>query len=198
MTPAPARVCVFCGSSDEVAPRYLEAAREMGRAVARRGMTLVYGGGGTGMMGRLADGALEAGGQVIGILTDQFDTPALRHARLTEKRVVPTMHQRKAMMAELSEAFLALPGGFGTLEELFELLCWAQLGLHQRPIGLLNLGGYYDPLLAAIQRARDEGFIYQEHHALFFTAAAPEALLDLLAGYRPPAGLERWLRLDTV
>jgi len=192
------RVCVFCGSSDEVAPAYLETAREMGRAVARRGMTLVYGGGGTGMMGRLADGALEGGGQVIGVLTEQFNTPALRHARLTERRVVPTMHQRKAMMAELSEAFLALPGGFGTLEELFEVLCWAQLGLHQRPIGLLNTGGYYDPLLAAIQRARDEGFIYQEHHGLFFTGASPEALLDRIGEFQPPTGVERWLRLDTV
>jgi hypothetical protein len=192
------RVCVFCGSSDEVPVVYLETAREMGRAVARRGWMLVYGGGGTGMMGRLADGALEAGGAVIGILTEQFDTPALRHPRLTERRVVPTMHQRKALMAELSEAFLALPGGFGTLEELFEVLCWAQLGLHQRPIGLLNIGGYYDPLLAAIQRARDEGFIYQEHSDLFFTAASPEALLDRIGEYQPPAGLERWLRLDTV
>ena len=192
------RVCVFCGSSDDVAPVFLETAYEMGRAVARRNMTLVYGGGGTGMMGRLADGALHGGAQVIGILTEQFDTPALRHARLTERRVVPTMHQRKAMMAELSEAFLALPGGFGTLEELSEVLCWAQLGLHQRPIGLLNSGGYYNPLLAAIQRARDEGFIYREHHELFFTAAEPEPLLDCLAAYQPPSGLERWLRLDGV
>jgi len=196
--PAAKQVCVFCGSSDEVAPVYLETAHAMGRGVARRGMTLVYGGGGTGMMGRLADGALEAGGRVIGILTEQFDTPALRHPRLTEKRVVPTMHQRKALMAELSEAFLALPGGFGTLEELFEVLCWAQLGLHQRPIGLLNTGGYYDLLMAAIQRARDEGFIYREHHDLFFTAASPEALLDRIDEVPPPPGPERWLRLDAV
>jgi hypothetical protein len=189
------RICIFCGSSDDVSPFYLETAYAMGRAVARRELTLIYGGGGTGMMGRLADGALEAGGRVVGILTEQFDTPALRHARLSEKRVVPTMHQRKAMMGELSQAFLALPGGFGTLEELFEVLCWAQLGLHQRPIGLLNTRGYYDPLLAAIQRARAEGFIYQEHHDLFFTEPEPEALLDRLDGYRPPPGLERWLRI---
>jgi len=196
--PDPTHVCVFCGSSDDVAPVYLETARAMGEAIARRGLTLVYGGGGTGMMGRLADGALEGGGRVLGILTEQFDTAALRHARLSEKRVVPTMHQRKATMAELSHAFLALPGGFGTLEELFEVLCWAQLGLHQRPIGLLNTGGYYDPLLSAIQRARDEGFIYQEHRDLFFTEGSPEALLDRIGRYRPPPGLERWLRLDTV
>jgi hypothetical protein len=189
------QICVFCGSSDSVAAEYLEAAHRMGGAIARRGATLIYGGGGTGMMGRLADGALEAGGVVIGILTEQFDTPALRHARLTERRVVPTMHQRKAMMGELSHAFLALPGGFGTLEELFEVLCWAQLGLHQRPIGLLNTRGYYDPLLTAIQRARADGFIYQEHHDLFFTEPEPEALLDRLDGYRPPPGLERWLRI---
>ena len=198
MTTALSRVCVFCGSSDEVASAYLEAARAMGQALAERGLTLVYGGGGTGMMGRLADGALGTGGRVIGILTEQFDTPVLRHPRLTEKRVVPTMHQRKAMMAELSQAFVALPGGFGTLEELFEVLCWAQLGLHQRPIGLLNLGGYYDPLLAAIQRARDEGFIYREHHGLFVTEAAPEALLERLGEFKSPAGPERWLKLDTA
>jgi uncharacterized protein (TIGR00730 family) len=196
--PSSARVCVFCGSSDDVAAAYLEAAHAAGVAVARRGKTLVFGGGGTGMMGRLADGAREAGGPVIGVLTEQFDTPALRYPRLTEKHVVPTMHQRKAMMAQLSGAFLALPGGYGTLEELFEMLCWAQLGLHQRPIGLLNIGGYYDPLLAVIDQARREGFIYQEHRDLFFTAAAPEELLDRIEGYRPPAGLERWLRLDTV
>jgi uncharacterized protein (TIGR00730 family) len=196
--PIAGRICVFCGSSDDVAPVYLETAHAVGAAVARRGRTLVYGGGGTGMMGRLADGALASGGQVIGILTEQFDTPALRHARLTEKRVVPTMHQRKAMMAELSDAFLALPGGFGTLEELFEVLCWAQLGLHQRPIGLLNTGGYYDPLLAAIEQARREGFIYQEHQELFFTAGSPDELLDRIEAYQPPAGLERWLRLDAV
>jgi len=134
----------------------------------------------------------------LSVLTDHFDTPASRHPRLTERRVVPTMHQRKAMMAELSQAFLALPGGFGTLEELFEVLCWAQLGLHRRPIGLLNTGGFYDPLLAAIQRARDEGFIYREHHELFFTAPAPESLLDQIGGDPPPTGPERSLRLDAV
>jgi uncharacterized protein (TIGR00730 family) len=181
-----------------VAPAYLEAAHDVGRALAERGLTLVYGGGGTGMMGRLADAALAAGGRVVGVLTDQFDRPAVRHARLTEKHVVPTMHQRKALMAELSEAFLALPGGFGTLEELFEVLCWAQLGLHRRPIGVLNSGGYYDLLLAAIQRARQEGFIYREHQQLFFTAAEPEALLDQIDRHTPPTGVERWLKLDSL
>jgi len=130
------RVCVFCGSSDAVSPEYLATARRVGELIARRGLTLVYGGGGTGMMRSLADGALDSGGEVIGVLTEQFDTPALRHPALSVRRVVATMHQRKALMSELSGAFVALPGGFGTLEELFEVLAWAQLGLHQRPIGL--------------------------------------------------------------
>ncbi len=185
------RICVFCGSSGSVSADYLAAAHAMGQAIARRGMTLVYGGGGTGMMGALADGTLQAGGTVIGVLAEQFDTPAQRHPALTERHVVATMHQRQALMSDLSGAFIAMPGGFGTLDELFEVLCWAQLGLHQRPIGLLNTRGFYDPLLAAIQRARAEGFIYGEHNGLFVTEAEPEPLLDRLAGYRPPNGRGR-------
>jgi uncharacterized protein (TIGR00730 family) len=153
MTSSLSRVCVFCGSSSDVAPEYLAAARAMGEAIAHRRLTLVYGGGGTGMMRALADGALQAEGEVIGILTRQFDTPALRHSALTELRVVATMHERKAIMTDLSDAFIALPGGLGTFDELFEILCWAQLGIHRRPIGLLNFRGYYDPLLAAIEHA---------------------------------------------
>lgn len=188
-----ASVCVFCGSSDNVAPEYLEAARQTGSAVARSGATLVYGGGGTGLMGALADAALEAGGKVVGVLTEQFDTPVLRHAGLVDRRVVPTMHERKALMSELSEAFVALPGGFGTFEELFEVLCWAQLGIHARPIGLLNTRRYFDPLLAAIEHARLEGFIYNEHNGLYFSETEPDVLLQRLSAYRPPFGLDRWL-----
>jgi len=194
------RVCVFCGSSAEVSHEYLAAARRMGEAIARRGWTLVYGGGGTGMMGALAEGTLRAGGAVIGVLTEQFDVPALRYPALTERRVVPTMHERKTLMTDLSDAFVALPGGFGTFDELFEILCLAQLRIHQRPIGLLNVRSYYAPLLAAIQHARAEGFIYGEHDGLFVTETEPEALLDRLARYRSPEGLERWpgsLSLDT-
>ena len=188
----PWRVCVFCGSSAEVSAGYLAAAGWMGEAIARRGWKLVYGGGGTGMMGALADGALRAGGAVLGVLTEQFDTPALRYPSLTECRVVPTMHERKMLMTDLSDAFVAMPGGFGTFDELFEVLCLAQLRIHQRPIGLLNTLGYYDPLLAAIQHARAEGFIYGEHDGLLVTETEPDALLDRLARYRPPLGLERW------
>lgn len=196
MTRRLASVCVFCGSSDSVAVEYLEAARRTGAAVARRGATLVYGGGGTGLMGALADAALEAGGRVVGVLTEQFNTPVLRHARVSERRVVATMHERKAMMADLSEGFIALPGGFGTFEELFEILCWAQLGLHDRPIGLLNARGYFGPLMATIDHARQEGFIYNEHDALYLSEAEPEALLDRMDDFRPPGGLERWLTRD--
>lgn len=191
-----ASVCVFCGSSDDVDHAYLDAARRTGEAIAGRGATLIYGGGGTGLMGALADAALASGGHVVGILTEQFDTPVLRHPRLSERRVVATMHERKAMMSDLSGGFIALPGGFGTFEELFEVLCWAQLGLHARPIGLLNTRGYYDPLMATIDHARREGFIYNEHDGLYFSEAEPEALLDRMASFRPPEGLERWLTRD--
>lgn len=196
MTRRLASVCVFCGSSDSVAAEYLEAARRTGATIARRGATLVYGGGGTGLMGALADGVLEGGGRVVGVLTEQFNTPVLRHARLSERRVVATMHERKAMMADLSEGFIALPGGFGTFEELFEILCWAQLGLHDRPIGLLNTRGYFAPLMATIDHARQEGFIYNEHDGLYLSEAEPEALLDRMDDFRPPGGLERWLTRD--
>lgn len=187
-------VCVFCGSSDQVHPAYLEAAREMGESIARRGLRLIYGAGSTGLMGALADGALSQGGEVIGVIPALFNTPQLAHTGLTQVEVVETLHQRKARMAELAEAFIALPGGFGTLEELFEALTWAQIGLHRKPIGLLNVRDYFTPLLQAIEHARREGFIYDEHRALFVWAKDPQALLEALMDHRPPTGLERWLK----
>jgi hypothetical protein len=165
----------------------------MGAEIARRGLNLVYGGGCTGMMGALADGALDQGGTVTGVLPQAFDVPELAHPRLSEKRVVSSMHARKALMAELADAFVALPGGLGTLEELFEILTWAQLGLHSRPVGVLNVHGYFDPLLTVIEHARREGFIYDEHRRLLLAAFEPGRLLELLAGYEPPPGLGRWL-----
>jgi uncharacterized protein (TIGR00730 family) len=187
------RVCVYCGSSDAVRPAYLEAAGAMGRAMAGRGLTLVFGGGGTGLMGAVADAAMEAGGSVVGIIPESFNTPALVHAHVTEMRVVRSMHERKALMAEMGDAFIALPGGFGTFEELFEILTWAQVGLHARPVGVLNALGYFDPLLALIEHAREEGFIYNEHRALLISETEPERLLQRLAAYQPPPGLERWV-----
>jgi uncharacterized protein (TIGR00730 family) len=186
-------VCVFCGSSDSVASVYLQAADAMGRAIARRGVTMVYGGGGTGLMGAVADGALAEGGRVVGILPRLFDSPVLRHGRLSELRLVDSMHERKAMMIEVSQGFVALPGGFGTLEELFEVLTWAQIGLHHRPVGMLNANGYFGDLLRWMERAAADGFIYPEHQGLYVWASEPEALLEGLESYRRPEGLERWM-----
>lgn len=190
------RVCVYSGSSDSVGAVYLQAARAMGEALADHGITVVFGGGRTGMMGALADAALARGGQVIGVTPREFNTEVLAHAGLTEMQVVETMHERKARMAEMADAFVALPGGFGTLEELFEILTWAQLGHHRHPVGLLNVAGYYDPLLLMIERAAAEGFLYGEHRQLLITALEPDELIDRLQRYRPPNGLERWLRRE--
>jgi len=189
-------VCVYCGSSDKMHQDYLEAARQMGAALAERDLQLLYGAGRTGLMGALADGALEAGGEVIGIIPAIFNTPQLAHCGLTRLEVVESMHQRKTRLAELADAFIALPGGYGTFEEFFEILTWAQIGLHSKPIGLLNSHHYFDPLVAMVEHARAEGFIYDEHRALFTWAESPAVLLDALASHRPPEGLERWLRRD--
>lgn len=186
-------VCVYCGSSDKMSNGYLQDARQMGAAIARRGMTLTYGAGSTGMMGAVANGALEAGGEVIGVIPDMFATPTLMHSGLTRLEIVESMHARKQRLVDISDAFIALPGGYGTFEELFEVLTWAQIGLHTKPIGLLNSRSYFDPLLAAIEQARSQGFIYAEHRALFVHHAQPDALLDQLAEYRYPPGMEKWL-----
>lgn len=165
----------------------------MGRALAQRSIELVYGAGKTGLMGAVADGALKAGGSVVGVIPSMFETPALAHTGLTRLEVVDTMHQRKARMSQLAEAFIALPGGFGTFDELFETLTWAQIGLHQKPVGLLNTNSYYDPLLAMVEHARKEGFIYNEHAMLLVASADPDELLTQMEAYQPPSGLERWV-----
>ncbi len=189
-------VCVYCGSSDRVSPAYLEAARAMGAALAQRGLRLVYGAGKTGLMGAVANGALQAGGEVLGVIPSLFYTPALAHHGLTGLEVTASMHERKARLAELADAFIALPGGYGTLDELFEILTWAQIGLHSKPIGLLNARAYFNPLLAMVEHARLEGMIYNEHTALFVHAEQPEALLDALAAHQAPPGLEDWVKRD--
>jgi hypothetical protein len=186
-------ICVYCGSSDRIPAVYLEAARQLGALLADRGLTLVYGAGCTGIMGTLADAVLEAGGKAFGVIPLMFNTPQLVHKNLTRLEVVADMHIRKARLVELADAFIALPGGFGTLDELFEILTWAQIGLHRKPIGLLNTQGYFDALLEWIEHARLEGFIYEEHRALFTHAATPKDLLEALASHRAPPGLERWL-----
>lgn len=187
------RICVFCGSSDSIDDTYLDAAWTMGQAVAEGGFELIFGGGGTGLMGSLADAALAGGTKVVGILPRLFNTPALAHPNLTELRIVDDMYNRKAIMMDAADAFLALPGGFGTFEELFEVLTWAQIGLHRKPVGVLNVNGYFNPLLDLIEHARVEGFIYEEHPSLLIVEEDVDRLLARLTQYQPPEGLERWV-----
>ena len=189
-------VCVYCGSSDKVDPTYIEAAYDLGKVIASQDMQLVYGAGSTGLMGSVANGCLENGGQVIGVMPEIFNTPKLAHQGLTRLEIVADMHTRKARFAEISDAFIALPGGFGTFEELFETLTWAQIGLHHKPVGLLNIRQYFNPLIAMINQANAEGFIYSEHRDLFTTANNPKLLLEALASHDHPEGLERWLTRD--
>ncbi len=191
------RVCVFCGSSPGSSPAYLEAARAVGRTLARRGITLVYGGGSVGLMGALADAALAAGGDVIGVIPRALQLRELAHAKLTTLHVVTSMHERKARMAELAHAFIALPGGMGTLEEFAEILTWAQLGLHARPCGLLDVARYYRPLISFFDRAAAEGFIRPEHRRLVLVAEDADALLDQFLAWTPPP-IEKWLDRRTT
>lgn len=188
-------ICVYCGSADDLHPDYMEAGRQMGRALAENGMTLVYGGGKTGIMGALAQGALAAGGQVSGVIVESMNTPALAQTGLTRLDVTATIHQRKARMIELADGFIALPGGFGTFDELFETITWAQIGIHQKPIGLLNVRHYFDPLNAMIEHAQREGFIFREHRQLLCMAETPLRLLTLMGQHQPPVeAVRRWMR----
>jgi uncharacterized protein (TIGR00730 family) len=187
-----ARVCVFCGSKTGGDPRYAEAAAELGRHLAARGIGLVFGGGSVGLMGVLADAVLDAGGEATGVIPESLATKELLHARVSDMRVVESMHARKALMAELSDAFIALPGGYGTFEELFEIVTWAQLGFHRKNTGLLDTAGYFDPLVRTIDHGIREGFIRGEHRELFVVEAEPAALLDRLAEHRLPR-VKRWL-----
>jgi uncharacterized protein (TIGR00730 family) len=186
-------ICVYCGSSDKMSKVFLQVAHQMGVAIAKRGLVLAYGAGCTGMMGAVADGALEAGGEVIGVIPKMFTTPTLMHVGLTRLEIVDNMHTRKQRLVDISDAFIALPGGYGTFEELFEILTWAQIGLHCKPVGIVNTEHYYDPLLSAIEHARVEGFMYAEHQSLFVCAEQPDDLLVKLAGYQYPNGMEKWL-----
>jgi uncharacterized protein (TIGR00730 family) len=191
-------ICVFCGSSRGARPDYLAAAEATGREIARRGITLVYGAGNIGLMGAVADAALAEGGTVVGVIPESLVAWELAHDGLTELHIVRSMHERKAMMAERAEAFLALPGGLGTFEELFEILTWAQLGLHQKPFGLLNVAGYYDPLLMLLNRAVEERFLRPAHRDLVIAEAAdPARLIDRLKAYEPPI-FDKFLDRDTT
>lgn len=188
-------ICVFCGSSDTVHADYFAAARQLGRTLAERGLRLIYGGGKTGLMGAVADGVLEAGGEVTGVIIPTMNTAALAHMSLTQMDVVDGMHARKARMHELADGYIALPGGLGTFDELFETVTWAQTGAHEKPVGLLNVKNYYAPLLTAIDHAVQEGFIFQEHRDALFCESDLHVLLDKMEHYEHPhAAVKRWMR----
>ncbi len=182
-------ICVYCGSSDSAGEEHRAAAAAFGQRLAERQITLVYGGGRSGLMGVLADSALEAGGTVVGVVPTLFDRPSVVHAGLHQLHVVGSLHERKAMMADLAEGFVALPGGLGTLEELLEILTWAQLGLHQWPVAVLNVGGYFDSLLQLIDHAHANGFF--DHPDLLISDSETDRLLDRMAGWEPLAAVDR-------
>ena len=176
-------LCIFCGSQMGSRPEYKEAAQTVGRLLAERSIRLVYGGATVGLMGGLADSCLGAGGQVIGVMPDSLVRHEIAHRGLTELRIVTTMHERKALMADLSDAFLAMPGGVGTFEEFFEVWTWGQLGLHDKPIGLLNVSGYFDPLVAMVLHGKSEGFMKQRHLDTLRVSADPaDIVATLIAG----------------
>jgi uncharacterized protein (TIGR00730 family) len=185
-------VCVFCGSSKGIDRAYTEAARSLGRTLAEANVRLIFGGGHVGLMGVLSNAALEAGGEVIGVIPGFLVERELAHSGLNDLRIVGSMHERKALMSELCDGFITLPGGTGTLEEFFEILTWAQLGEHEKPCGLLNVAGYYDPLLAVFDHMLDKGFLSQSNRALLLVESEPAKLLQRLDHYRPPETV-KWI-----
>jgi len=186
------RVCVYCGSSPGRNPRYAEAARELGQELVNRGLGLVYGGASVGIMGTVADAVLERGGEVIGVIPRALNDKEISHPGLTEQHVVGSMHERKALMAELASGFIALPGGWGTVEEIFEILTWAQLGFHQKPCGLLNENGYYDHLAAFLEHAVDQQFVKPECQPMLMIESDAGSLLDRFDHYQAP-NVRKWI-----
>jgi uncharacterized protein (TIGR00730 family) len=186
-------VCVFCGSSAGEDSRYLDAATRLGKVLLEREIGLVYGGSRVGLMGRLADTVLGGGGEVVGVIPRALMDREVAHHGLTELLVTDSMHARKSEMVERSDAFVAAPGGIGTLEEFFEVLTWAQLGLHRKPCGLLNARGYFDPLIHLLDHAVREGFVQKAHRSMVLVEADPAPLLDRISGYDPPR-VPRWIR----
>jgi uncharacterized protein (TIGR00730 family) len=187
------RVCVFCGASPGARPAYAEATEELARLLVQDGIGVVYGGGGVGLMGKLADAVLAEGGEAIGVIPRALVDREIGHKGLTELRVVDSMHERKALMADLSDAFIALPGGLGTLEELFEVYTWSQLGLHQKPCGLLDVEGYYSGIAEFLRHAVQERFLREEHRAMLMVEREPRALLDRLGRWKPGVVQPKWV-----
>ncbi len=191
------RICVFCGSSPGRGGRYRAAAGRLGKLIADKGYGLVYGGASVGLMGAVADGAIKAGGEVIGVLPEALANLEIAHAGLTELKIVSSMHERKATMAALSDAFIALPGGLGTLEEAFEIWTWTQLGLHRKPLGLLNVDGFYDKLAAFLDQLVDEQFVRPEHRQILLSEADPDLIIDRLVAYELPVS-KIWIDRSTA
>ena len=193
--PALSSVCVFCGSNGGADPAYLAAAEAVGAGLAQRGIRIVYGGGRVGLMGALADSARAAGGEVVGVMPQALVDREIGHTGIDDLRVVDTMHERKALMVELADAFVALPGGIGTLEELFEVYTWAQLGIHAKPLALLDVAGYYEPLAAFLDHAVAQRFLRAETRAMLAIADSIEGVLETFERWRPPA-MHKWIDLD--
>ena len=187
------RICVFCGSSVGGRPAYRQAAEQLARGMLERGIGLVYGGGCIGLMGVMADTILAGGGEVIGVIPDSLMRREVGHRGVTKLYIVQTMHERKAIMADHADAFVALPGGYGTLEEFAEVVTWSQLGIQEKPCGLLNVENYWGGLLEFVDHAVEEDFVRPENRELILVGSQPEELLDKLEAWRPPAHLEKWL-----
>ncbi|MGM1045595.1 MAG: TIGR00730 family Rossman fold protein [Bacillota bacterium] len=181
------RIAVFCGSSDGASPAYKEGAVRLGKELARRGITLVYGGASVGIMGTVADTVLEAGGQVIGVIPQMLEDREISHRNLTELIVVGSMHERKTKMSDLADGFIALPGGPGTLEEFFEIFTWAQLGLHQKPCGILNVNGYYDLLISFFDHMHEQQFLHEKYRSMALVDSDPADLIEKFNTYTPPS-----------
>lgn len=190
-------VCVYCGSNAGRQPIYTEVAQQLGRALAERGIGLVYGGASVGIMGVVADAVMAAGGRVTGIIPDALMKKELAHLSLSELVVVDSMHQRKTLMAERADGFIAMPGGVGTLEEIFETWTWAQLGFHKKPVGLLNVAGYYDQLAGFLDHTVAESFMQPQHRAMLAIESDPVRLLDRFAAYEPPT-VSKWIRAEKL
>jgi len=186
------RICVFCGSSTGIKQDYAVGARELGLVLAKQNIDLVYGGGHVGLMGIVADAAMSAGAKAIGVIPRCLADKEVAHQGLTELRVVQTMHERKAQMAELSDGFIAMPGGFGTLEELFEVITWAQLGIHKKPFGLFNIAGYFDKLIEFLDFQVEQGFVPLRHREMIIVSDEAEQLVELLSNFQPVTR-EKWM-----
>ena len=191
------RLAIFCGSNPGARPEYKAVTRSFGNALCERGIEVVYGGSSVGLMAVLADTMLEAGGGITGVIPRMLVDREVANTALSDLRIVESMHERKSLMAELADGFVALPGGIGTLEEFFEIWTWAQLGMHEKPCGLLNVAGYFDPLLSFLDRAVDEGFVRQVHREMVVVESDPEALIDKFGEYDPPR-VVKWLNAGTI